>query len=181
MAKTIDEAGIAPVRKTLTVPLSLEKAFRLFTADIASWWPLATHSVAEGKAETVIMEGRVGGRFYERTSDGRGALWGEVRVWDPPRRLVYSWHPGRAAESGTGGRTALHRRGQRHARRARASRLGSTGRERRLRRATITTTGWNRVFNECYGKAAGALLSQRSAVHPQAKAAMLRLPWAKLR
>ena len=41
MAKTINEAGIAPVRKTLTVPLAPAKAFQLFTADIASWWPLA--------------------------------------------------------------------------------------------------------------------------------------------
>ena len=155
MAKTIDEAGIAPVRKTLTVPLAPEKAFRLFTADIATWWPLATHSVAEGKAETVIMEARTGGRFYERTSDGKEALWGQVRIWDPPRRLVYSWHPGRPAETaqevelrfspaGSGTRVELEHRGWEV--------LGDKAASTR----DSYDQGWNRVFNECYGKAAGA-------------------------
>jgi hypothetical protein len=80
MTHTTDQANIAPVRKSLTVPLSPEKAFRLFTAEIASWWPLANHSVGQDKAETVIMEGRVGGRFFERAGDGNMALWGTVRV-----------------------------------------------------------------------------------------------------
>jgi uncharacterized protein YndB with AHSA1/START domain len=157
MAKTIDEAGIAPVRKTLTVPVSLEKAFRLFTVGIATWWPLATHSVTEGNAETVIIEGRVGGRFYERTSDGKESLWGEVRVWDPPRRLVYSWHPGRPADTaqevelrfspaGSGTRVELEHRGWEV--------LGDNAVSTR----DSYDKGWNRVFNECYGKAAGALL-----------------------
>ena len=32
------------------------------------------------------------GRVYERTPDGTEHDWGEVEVWDPPRRLVYLWH-----------------------------------------------------------------------------------------
>ncbi|HSR40950.1 MAG TPA: SRPBCC domain-containing protein, partial [Longimicrobiales bacterium] len=27
--------------------------------------------------------------------DGGVHPWGDVRVWDPPRRLVFGWHPGR--------------------------------------------------------------------------------------
>lgn len=155
MAKPISEVDIAPVHKTLTVPLSPEKAFQLFTAGIATWWPLATHSVAEGKAETVIMEPRAGGRFYERTSDGKEAPWGEVRVWDSPRRLVYSWHPGRSADTaqevelrfspmGSGTRVDLDHRGWEV--------LG----EKAAAARDSYDKGWNRVFNECYGKAAGA-------------------------
>ncbi len=154
MAKTLEQTGIAPVRKTLTVPLPAEKAFQLFTAGIASWWPLATHSVGESKAETVIMEGRTGGRFYERASDGKTATWGEVRVWDPPRRLVYSWHPGRPADtaqeveirfspSGSSTRVELEHRGWEV--------LGDKAAATR----ESYDKGWNRVFNDCYGKAAG--------------------------
>jgi uncharacterized protein YndB with AHSA1/START domain len=155
MAKTIKEAGIAPVRKMLTVPLAPAKAFQLFTADVATWWPLASHSVAEGKADTVIMEPRAGGRFYERTSEGKEALWGEVRVWDPPRRLVYSWHPGRSADTaqevelrfspaGSGALVELEHRGWEV--------LGDKADSTR----DNYDKGWNGVFNECYGKAAGA-------------------------
>lgn len=156
MAGTANKATIAPVRKLLTVPLSPENAFRLFTADVASWWPLASHSVGQGKAETVIMEGRAGGRFYERAGDGSTALWGEVRVWDPPRRLVYTWHPGRGAESaqevelrfapeGSGTRIELEHSG-----------WAALGEKAPAMRDNYDT-GWNRVLNDCYGKAAGAV------------------------
>jgi uncharacterized protein YndB with AHSA1/START domain len=30
--------------------------------------------------------------------DGRTFPWGKVKVWQPPSRLVMSWHPGRGPE-----------------------------------------------------------------------------------
>ena len=42
-----------------------------------------------------------GGRIYERTSAGEQHEWGEVTVWEPPRRLSYLWHIGRTRETAT--------------------------------------------------------------------------------
>jgi uncharacterized protein YndB with AHSA1/START domain len=88
------------VRKSVTVDCSAENAFRVFTDEVGGWWPFEKiHSIAEADVETVIMEGREGGRFYERTKSGQEHLWGTVLVWDPPRQLVCSWHPGRGEET----------------------------------------------------------------------------------
>jgi hypothetical protein len=38
---------LPPLRKSITVGWSPEAAFRRFTAEIASWWPLRSHSVGE--------------------------------------------------------------------------------------------------------------------------------------
>jgi uncharacterized protein YndB with AHSA1/START domain len=86
---------IAPVTKSIMVKRPPEEAFRVYTEGIATWWPLETHSPSQ-KAETVIIEPREGGRLYERTTDGEELDWGEVLVWDPPQRLVHSWHLGRS-------------------------------------------------------------------------------------
>jgi hypothetical protein len=40
----------------------------------------------------VIFEGRRGGRIFERTPSGEEIDWGAITVWEPPRRLGYSWH-----------------------------------------------------------------------------------------
>lgn len=40
----------------------------------------------------VIFEPFVGGRVYERASDGSEHEWGEVTTWDPPHRVEYLWH-----------------------------------------------------------------------------------------
>jgi uncharacterized protein YndB with AHSA1/START domain len=61
---------------------------------MARWWPLQSHSVGEGASETVVMEGRVGGRIVERIRGGRESVWGTVTAWDPPRRVAFTWHPG---------------------------------------------------------------------------------------
>ena len=86
---------VPPVKKSITVGLPLEDAFRLFTEGVHTWWPLASHSVGEERAESCVLEGKRGGRFYEVMDDGSEADWGEVLAWEPPRRFVTSWHPGR--------------------------------------------------------------------------------------
>jgi uncharacterized protein YndB with AHSA1/START domain len=92
---TQDEALLAPVVKSLVVPLSPERAFALFTAEIQRWWPLASHSVFGDDAAACAIEGRVGGRIYESHADGRESVWGTVTAWEPPGRFACTWHPGR--------------------------------------------------------------------------------------
>ncbi len=85
---------LAPVRKVLALQLPAARVFELYTRQIGQWWPLASHSLAEQQAQTCAIEGWVGGRVFERDRAGAERIWGEVQVWQPPRRLVHSWHPG---------------------------------------------------------------------------------------
>lgn len=85
---------LSPVRRSIRVDWPPEAAFRRFTAEIASWWPLRSHSVGRDRAETVVFEGRAGGRIYERIRGGEECIWGTVTAWDPPRRVAFTWHPG---------------------------------------------------------------------------------------
>jgi uncharacterized protein YndB with AHSA1/START domain len=75
------------------------EAFRLFTDEIDSWWPLATHSVGQEKAVSCHFEGREGGGIFETHADGTVHLWGTITSWEPGARLVFSWHPGRDAST----------------------------------------------------------------------------------
>jgi uncharacterized protein YndB with AHSA1/START domain len=90
---------LAPVEKRVSVALSQREAFDLFTAEMATWWPLQTHSIAGDKAASCVFEGRVGGRLYEVAEDGTEGLWATVAEWDPPGRFVLNWHPGRGSET----------------------------------------------------------------------------------
>jgi uncharacterized protein YndB with AHSA1/START domain len=67
-------------------------AFRLYTAEIAKWWPAGTHSLGQAKVVEVVLEPRSGGRLFERWHDGTENVWGKILVWEPPHRLVHSWH-----------------------------------------------------------------------------------------
>lgn len=87
---------IQPVRSEVVVPRPPDEAFRRFTAEIGTWWPAGTHSVAGEACRDVVMEGRVGGRLFEIDADGREEPWGEITAWEPPSRVAFTWHPGRS-------------------------------------------------------------------------------------
>jgi len=93
------EATDLTLRKTITVARPPEVAFRVFTEGLASWWPARTHSVGHERVDTIVLEGHVGGRFYERLDDGTEHEWGEITTWDPPGRLGMTWHAGRGPET----------------------------------------------------------------------------------
>jgi uncharacterized protein YndB with AHSA1/START domain len=124
----VSQTMIAPVRVSVRVDREIAEVFRIFTEEMATWWPLGTHSIAadtyQGKvrAESVLIEGRVGGRIYERMEDGREGDWGVVLAWEPPYRVVFSWKPNltpgpmtevevRFVEEGSATRVDLEHRG----------------------------------------------------------------------
>ena len=80
-----------PLRMSFDVDCPAEHAFTVWTTGIGTWWP-ADHTMSGESGLTVVMQGGVGGRIYERTRDGVEHDWGEVTVWNPPTRLVYLWH-----------------------------------------------------------------------------------------
>jgi uncharacterized protein YndB with AHSA1/START domain len=82
------------VRRDVVVEAPAERAFEVFTSGIASWWPLATHSLEGDAATDVAIEPHVGGAVYEDGPKGRQE-WGEVTAWEPPSRLAFTWHLGR--------------------------------------------------------------------------------------
>jgi uncharacterized protein YndB with AHSA1/START domain len=98
---TIKSVSIESVVKKITVACTPDEAFRYFTADFSMWWPAATHSVVASASEfkdkpaAVIFEPRVGGRVFERTRSGEEHVWGTVLAWQPPVRVMFSFHPGR--------------------------------------------------------------------------------------
>ena len=81
----------APVRKTIAVKAAPERAFAVFTANMGRWW-LRSHSINGGvPMKDVIIEPRVGGRWYELGEDGSQCDWGKVLAWEPPRRVLLGW------------------------------------------------------------------------------------------
>jgi uncharacterized protein YndB with AHSA1/START domain len=87
MTKTI---AIAPVKKSVTVKASPQRAFEIFTAGMTRWWP-ATHTILKVAPREHIIEPRVGGRWYAIGIDGSQCDNGKVLVWEPPGRLVLAW------------------------------------------------------------------------------------------
>lgn len=83
--------GTEPLRMTFTVDCPAVHAFTVWTARISAWWP-ADHTVSGDAGLNVVLEPVVGGRIFERTQSGVEHDWGEVTVWEPPRRLGYLWH-----------------------------------------------------------------------------------------
>jgi len=79
------------IRKTVTVNVDIEEAFRLFTEGMGSWWPVKAFSAGGDAAEAAVFEPRLGGRIYERHADGTEVSWGVVEAWEPPPRVGFSW------------------------------------------------------------------------------------------
>jgi uncharacterized protein YndB with AHSA1/START domain len=79
------------VQKAVSVQAPPAVAWRVFTEQMGSWWPLANYKIGKANAVDAVIEPHVGGRWYERGDDGSTCDWGVVLSWEPPSRLVLSW------------------------------------------------------------------------------------------
>jgi uncharacterized protein YndB with AHSA1/START domain len=82
--------NLEPIHRSITVKASPERAFKVFTEGIDSWWPRA-HHIGTGEMKKSIIETHKGGRCYSEQSDGTEAPWGTVLAWEPPKRVVLAW------------------------------------------------------------------------------------------
>ncbi len=89
---------IAPVRKSVVVQADAARAFEIFTQGLDRWWPRklpADPRAAQGGSPSPVKESLiepfVGGRWLSRCEDGYEATIGHVLVWEPGRRVVFSW------------------------------------------------------------------------------------------
>jgi len=79
-----------PVRSSVTVDAPVDRAFAVFTDDIAGWWP-PDHHILQTELASMEFEPRVGGSIIDRGVDGSECRWARVLAYDPPRRVVFSW------------------------------------------------------------------------------------------
>ncbi len=81
---------LEPVRKSIVVDTDPERAFNLFTEGFDSWWP-RSHHIGKSPMKRAVIEGFTGGRCYTVQEDGTDCPWGQILVWEPPRRFVMAW------------------------------------------------------------------------------------------
>jgi uncharacterized protein YndB with AHSA1/START domain len=151
--------SLEPVRKQVEVPLAPAAAFDLFTLNMESWWPFDSHSVFEDKKHSFVFECRPGGCLIETGPGGEQSVWGTVQLFDPPNQVGFTWHPGRAPENAqnvtvtfsptdVGTLVVLVHDGW--------SSLGDRAAEIRAE----YHTGWDFVFVDRYGAAAGSAVTR---------------------
>ena len=82
------------VRRSIVVGAPQERAFKVFTEGMSTWWLLESHHIGSQVPEAAVMEPRSGGRWFERAPDGSECDWGRVIEWEPPHRVLLGWHLG---------------------------------------------------------------------------------------
>ena len=80
-----------PIVKTVTVPLDLDRSFRLFTEEMADWWPHDTGT----DSPNINIPDTPGEKVTETRPDGTTETWGTVTEHEPGQAFGMTWHPGR--------------------------------------------------------------------------------------
>jgi uncharacterized protein YndB with AHSA1/START domain len=84
------QAQASAVRTAIVVEAPIERAFKVFTEEIGSWWP-EDHHILQADLAEMVFEPRVGGHVYDRGVDGSECRWARVLAYEPPNRIVISW------------------------------------------------------------------------------------------
>jgi len=112
----------------LRVAATAERAFDAFTREIGAWWqPNILFGFTVGAPGRLAFEPGPGGRFTETSSDGSVFEIGRITVWEPGRRLAFTW---RQATFAAGERTEVE------------VRFEPLGRETRV---TVEHRGWDSI------------------------------------
>ena len=89
----VETAEETVVRKSVRVQVPIERAFSVFVEQMETWWP-ASHHIAAQPFQTIVVEPRAGGRWYELDAQGSECDWGRVLDWEAPNKVTLSWHLG---------------------------------------------------------------------------------------
>ncbi|MGE0785365.1 MAG: SRPBCC domain-containing protein [Sandaracinaceae bacterium] len=81
------------IRRELEVPLSIERAFALFTERVDAWWP-SGHRVSGEDESVMALELGPDGRLFERTRSGREIVYARIVALEAPRLITYDWFLG---------------------------------------------------------------------------------------
>jgi len=85
--------AVESVRREIVVPVSAERAFTVFTAEMTSWWP-SDHHIGSAPIDEIVIEPREGGRWFTRHTDGTETSTGHVVAWEPGERFAVTWQIG---------------------------------------------------------------------------------------
>ena len=87
-----------PCAKLSALPARPPPRSSALPAIFGRWWPLSTHSL--GQKMPGITVGFVplgqGGALTETWPSGETHIWGSILAFEPPARIVFTWHVGRA-------------------------------------------------------------------------------------
>lgn len=79
------------VRLGITVAVSVDRAFQVFTEQFDQIKPREHNLLAPEVIAETVFEPRVGGHVYDRGENGSICRWARVLAFEPPRRFVISW------------------------------------------------------------------------------------------
>jgi uncharacterized protein YndB with AHSA1/START domain len=78
----------------LRVPASPSRAFEAFTDEIALWWqPSGLFQLTPSGDGKLAFEPGVEGRLMTTLASGEEFEIGRISIWEPGKRLVFTWRP----------------------------------------------------------------------------------------
>jgi uncharacterized protein YndB with AHSA1/START domain len=99
----LENVMLDPLISTIEVPCGQEEAFRVFTEEMGTWWPLDKRSMSlmnVGKpAKALHVEPRLGGKIVEIAPDDSELHWGTYKRFDPYDSISMDFHMGLPPES----------------------------------------------------------------------------------
>jgi uncharacterized protein YndB with AHSA1/START domain len=73
------EVGSIRIKQELTINATADKVFTALTKDTSFWW--GAPYLIDDQLKGLVVEPKLGGKFYEDWGDNGGAIWGFVTQW----------------------------------------------------------------------------------------------------